>query len=46
MQDPDQMLHSDSAASDLGLHYLHRPVCPNTLGYYGTLIVLKFDCPF
>ena len=26
--DPDQMLHS--AASDLGLHCLFRPVCPNT----------------
>ena len=27
--DPDQMLHS--AASDLGLHCLQRPICPNTL---------------
>ena len=27
-EDPDQMLHS--MASDLGLHYLLRPVCPNT----------------
>ena len=26
--DPDQMLHS--AASDLGLHCLQRPNCPNT----------------
>ena len=26
--DPDQMLHS--AASDLGLHCLQRPICPNT----------------
>ena len=26
--DPDQMPHS--AASDLGLHCLLRPVCPNT----------------
>ena len=28
--DPDQIL-----PSDLGLHCLHRFVCPNTLGYYG-----------
>ena len=25
--DPDQTLHS--AASDLGLHYLQRPICPS-----------------
>ena len=31
--DPDQMQHS--AASDLGLHCLQRPICPNTKGYYG-----------
>ena len=31
--DPDLMLHS--AASDLGLHCLQRPICPNTKGYYG-----------
>ena len=31
--DPDQMPHF--AASDLGLHCLLRPVCPNTSGYYG-----------
>ena len=37
--DPDQMPHS--AASDLGLHYLHRPISPNTSGYYGT----HSDCP-
>ena len=30
--DPDQMPHS--VASDLGLHCLQRPICPNTLGYY------------
>ena len=30
--DPDQMLHS--AASDLGLHCLQRPVCPNIKAYY------------
>ena len=30
--DPDQMLHV--AASDLGLHCLQRPICPNTWGYY------------
>ena len=33
--DPDQMLYS--AASDLGLHCLQRPVCPNTKGYYGSM---------
>ena len=32
--DLDQMQHS--AASDLGLHCLLRPVCPNTKCYYGT----------
>ena len=26
---------SQIAASDLGLHCLLRPVCPNTKGYYG-----------
>ena len=31
--DPDQMLQN--AASDLGLHCLLRPVCPNMKGYYG-----------
>ena len=31
--DPDQILHT--AASDLGLHCLQRPICPNTKGYYG-----------
>ena len=25
-----------SAASDLGLHYLQRPICPNNSGYYST----------
>ena len=34
--DPDQMLHS--ATSDLGLHCLFRPVCPNIWGYYGVLL--------
>ena len=33
--DPDQMPHS--AASDLGLHFLLKYVCHNTLGFYGTL---------
>ena len=32
--DPDEMLHS--AASHLGLHFLLRPVCPDTYGKYGT----------
>ena len=31
--DPDQTPHS--AASDLGLHCLHRAICPNTQDYYG-----------
>ena len=31
--DPDQMPHS--AASDLGLHCLQRPICPNTQGNFG-----------
>ena len=29
------------AASDLGLHCLQRPICRNTLGYYGILIELE-----
>ena len=36
--DPDQM--PQSAASDVGLHRLQRPICPNTEGYYGTLFYL------
>ena len=35
--DPDQMMHS--AASDLGVRCLLRPVSQNTLGNYGKLIV-------
>ena len=43
--DPDEMLHS--AASHLDLHYLLRPVCPNTVNM---LLILKqfygiFDWP-
>ena len=34
--DPDQMINS--AASDLGLHCLLMPVCPNTWGYYGNIL--------
>ena len=33
--DPDQTPHS--AASDLRLHYLPRPVCPNNWNKYGIL---------
>ena len=33
--DPAQMLHY--TASDLGLHCLLRPVCPNAKSRYGTL---------
>ena len=29
-----------SAASDLVLHCLQRPICPNTQGYYGIDIFL------
>ena len=32
---PDQMLHN--AASDLGLHYLQRPFCPNAEDYYSNV---------
>ena len=32
-EDLDQM--SRIAVSGLGLHCLQRPICPNTLGYYG-----------
>ena len=43
--DPDQMSHSDyeplhSAASDIGLHSLLRPVCPNTLDKYGVYLYI------
>ena len=37
--DPDQMPHS--AASDLGLHCLQRPVCPNILGTTAVLFTSK-----
>ena len=33
--DPDQTPHY--AASDLGLHCLPRPVCPNAYGKYGNV---------
>ena len=32
------MLHS--AASDLGLHCLQRPICPDIYSYYGTFFCL------
>ena len=32
--DPDQTLLEEP--SDFGLHCLLRPICPNTLHYYGT----------
>ena len=32
--DPDQT--PCSAASDQSLHFLHRPICQNTYGKYGT----------
>ena len=31
--DPDQMPHS--VVSDLGLHYMQRPISPKSKGYYG-----------
>ena len=34
--DSDQM--PQNAASDQSLHCLQRPICPNTLGYYGTSV--------
>ena len=37
--DPDQTLHS--AASDDGLNYLLRPICPNTWGYYDNQYLTK-----
>ena len=39
--DPDQMLLSSAnVASDLGLHWLQRPICTNTLGYYGFIQII------
>ena len=35
--DADEMPHS--VASHLGLHYLLRPVCPNTYGKYGIFLL-------
>ena len=43
--DPDQIPYS--AVSDLGLHRLLRPVCPNSLGKYGNYCqcwILSVDC--
>ena len=37
--DLDHMPHTE--ASDLGLHFLFRPDCRNTLGYYSTSTLLK-----
>ena len=34
--DPDLTPHS--AASDLGLHCLQRPICPNTYGDYDSFV--------
>ena len=36
--DPDQTLHS--AVSDLGLHSLPRPLCPNAYGKKGLPITI------
>ena len=41
--DPDQM--PSSAASDLGLHCLQRPICPNTKGYYNRCLTGYFILP-
>ena len=38
--DTDQMLHF--AASDLGLHSLLEPVCPNTSGKYSIAMTNSF----
>ena len=40
--DPDETPYS--AASNLGLHYLLRPVCPITHGKYGSLLPLETIC--
>ena len=40
--DPDQTPHS--VASDLGLHCLLRPVCPNTKGKYSRLALMALFC--
>ena len=42
--DPDQMLHY--AVSDLGLLCLQRPICPNTQGYYGTIIFIILSAKY
>ena len=39
--DPDQTPRS--AASDLGLHCLQKPICPNTKGYYANVPVHKWS---
>ena len=39
--DPNLMSHS--AVSDLGLHHLLRPVCPNIWNYIGILPVVVAD---
>ena len=43
-EDPDQTPHS--AASDLSLHCLHRPDCPNTSGKYDIFNCFKVDNGF
>ena len=40
--DPDQMTHF--VVSALGLHCLQRPICPSTLGYYGSPFFQKKWC--
>ena len=39
--DPDQTPRS--AASDLDLHCLQRPICPNTSAYHGISMIKRAD---
>ena len=40
--DPDQTPRSTT--SDLGLHYLLMPVCPNTSNIYGNMFIYPTSC--
>ena len=43
----DSDLTPRSAASDQGLHCLQRPICPNTLVYYGMYSLCRdLHCSF
>ena len=34
----------DTDQTDLGLHCLLRPICPNISNYYGTITIQKIEC--